>query len=73
MIYLFNFYTKDTKIIVSFRVCLFGGEIGWIENFGEKIGMKIFWSVFGWVGERKINGEARVFSFRAHQKVFSPK
>ena len=21
---------------------LFGGEIGWIENFGEKIGMKTF-------------------------------
>ena len=24
------------------RVCLFGGEIRWMENFEEKIGMKTF-------------------------------
>ena len=25
-----------------FRVCLFGGEIEWMENFGEKIGNNFF-------------------------------
>ena len=34
---------------------------------------KTFLSVFGWMGGRKINGGAFVFSHRAHQKVFSPK
>ena len=24
------------------RVCLFGGEIGWMENFEEKIGRETF-------------------------------
>ena len=23
-------------------MCLFGGEIGWMENFGEKMGRKTF-------------------------------
>ena len=27
---------------MTLRVCLFGGEIGWMENFGEKIGRKTF-------------------------------
>ena len=33
-------------------VCLFGGEIGWMENFREKMGRKFFWSVFGCVGRK---------------------
>ena len=39
---------------MTLRVCLFGGKIGWMENFGEKMGRKTFWNVFGWV-ERKEN------------------
>ena len=35
----------------SFRMCLFGGEIRWMENFGEKMGSKTFLSVFHWEGE----------------------
>ena len=34
-------------------MCLFGGEIGWMENFGEKMGRKFFLSVFGWVGRKE--------------------
>ena len=25
----------------------------WIENYGKKLGMKTFLSVFGWVGRKK--------------------
>ena len=32
-----------------FKVCLFGGIIGWIKNFREKIGKKFFLSVFVWI------------------------
>ena len=28
--------------IVVLRVCLFGGKIGWMENFGKKMGRKTF-------------------------------
>ena len=37
-------------------MCLFGGEIWWIENFEEKMGRKTFFGVclVEW-GERKIN------------------
>ena len=55
----------------TIRVCLFGGEIRWTENFGEKIGRNTFLSVFGWMRKKKINGRAHVFSPRDHQKVFS--
>ena len=34
-------------------VRLFGGEIGWMKNFGEKMGRKTFLSVFGWVGRKE--------------------
>ena len=27
---------------LPFRVCLFGGEIGWMKNFKEKMGRKTF-------------------------------
>ena len=32
---------------------LFGGEIGWMKNFREKIGMKTFLTVLGWVGSKE--------------------
>ena len=35
------------------KVCLFGGGIGWMENFGEKMEMKIFQSVFGWMRRKE--------------------
>ena len=38
----------------DFKVCFFGCEIGWMENFGEKMRRKTFLSVFGWL-ERKEN------------------
>ena len=44
-----NLITK----IKALRVCLFGGEIEWVENFGEKMGRKTFLSVFGWVGRKE--------------------
>ena len=31
---------------LPFRMCLFGGEIKWMENFRKKMGRKAFWSVF---------------------------
>ena len=34
---------------MTVRVCLFRGEIRWIENFGEKMGRKTFLSMFGWM------------------------
>ena len=34
------------------RVCLFGGEIGWMENFGEKIGRETFLECV-WLGEEE--------------------
>ena len=37
----------------ALRVCLVGGKIWWMENFGEKMGRRIFLSVFGWVGRKK--------------------
>ena len=46
------FFYKHTEM--SLRVCLFGGEIWWMENFGKKMGRKTFWSVFGWM-EREEN------------------
>ena len=57
---------------IELRVCLFGGEIGWIEDFEKKIGKENFFEVclVGW-RERKINGGTQLFSFRAHQKVVS--
>ena len=35
-------------------MCLFRGEIRWMENFEKKMGRKTFLSVFSWV-ERKEN------------------
>ena len=33
-------------------MCLFEGEIGWMEIFEEKMEMKTFLNVIGWVGYR---------------------
>ena len=32
---------------------MFGSEIKWMKNFGEKIGEKTFLGVFGWVRREK--------------------
>ena len=57
----------------TLRMCLFGGEIGWMENFEEKMGRKTFLSVFSWVGrnENKQWGSC-VFSLGL-SKSFLPK
>ena len=34
-------------------MCLFRGEVKRMENFGEKMGRKFFWSVFGWMRRMK--------------------
>ena len=67
------FWTFDwaSIYIVGLRVCLFGGEIGWTENFREEMEMKTFF-VGVWLegGEgKKIDG-AQVFSPRP-TKMFS--
>ena len=54
-------------------MCLFGGEIWWMENFGEKMRRKTFWSVFDWAERKENKWWDHVFSPRAYQKVFSPK
>ena len=55
------------KVWWPLRVCLFGGEIGWIKNFGEKMRRNFLKSVWLRGGERKI----MVGHSRTHQKVFS--
>ena len=37
------------KFYLRLRVCLFRGKIGWMENFGEKIGRKFFFECV-WLG-----------------------
>ena len=37
------------SFLYTFRVCLFVGEIGWMKNFGEKIGRKTFLECI-WLG-----------------------
>ena len=49
LFFIFFFYVSN-----YFRVFLFRGKIGWMENFEKKIGRKTFLRVFGWV-ERKEN------------------
>ena len=49
-----NLLSFDISSLPSLTLSpLFGGEIGWIENFKEKIGKKIFWSVFDWVRRKE--------------------
>ena len=39
---------KDRETLTDvFRVCLFGSKIVWMENFGKKIRINFFLSVFG--------------------------
>ena len=42
------------KMKMTRRVCLFGGGIGWMENFGEKMGRKTFLECV-WLGGEKEN------------------
>ena len=50
------------------KVCLFGGEIGRMENFGEKIEKKMNLCVVWLVGgERKLLCGVQTFSTRAHK------
>ena len=56
----------------KFRVCLFGGEIKWMKNFGEKMGMKTFLSVFGWVGRNENKWWGSGVFFLDPPKKFSP-
>ena len=35
------------------KVCLFGSEIGWMKNFEEKMRIKTFLSVLGWMGMKE--------------------
>ena len=56
----------------TFRVCLFGWEIGWMENFGKKIGRKTFLECV-WLGgdEGKFMVEPKCFLLRP-TKIFPP-
>ena len=62
---------------MTMRVCLFRGEIRWMENFGEKMerkmGRKTFLSMFGWMRmkENKLWGSS-IFS-PCPPKCFLPK
>lgn len=42
MMWLFLIFTILTWHLKKFMVCLFGGKIGWMEKFGEKMEMKAF-------------------------------
>ena len=39
-------------LTITQRVCLFGAEIRWMENFGKKMKMKTFLECV-WLGEEK--------------------
>ena len=68
-----NLRDQQYSFTKKLRVYLCGGEIGWMENFGEKMGRKLFWVyLVGW-GGRKINSRVQMFSSRVYQKVFSQK
>ena len=41
----------STSITVELRLCLFGGEIGWMENLGKKMGRKTFLNCV-WLGRK---------------------
>ena len=45
----------------SYRMCLFGGEIGWMENFREKMGRKTFLECV-WLGKENKWWGPSVFS-----------
>ena len=54
-------------------MCLFGGEIRWMENFGEKMERKTFLSVFGWVEMKENKGWNLSVFFPGPLKSFLPK
>ena len=39
---MFSLQNREKNEWEEFRVCLFGGEIEWMENFREKMGRKTF-------------------------------
>ena len=52
---------------------MFGGEIGWMEKFGEKMERKTFLSVFGWVEMKENKGWNLCVFFPGPLKSFLPK
>ena len=58
------------QLWLTLRVCLFGGEIGWMKNFGKKTRRK---NILEGVWLRKGEGKMMVGPTRAHKKVFSSK
>ena len=54
-------------------MCFFGGEIGWMEKFGEKMERKTFLSVFGWVEMKENKGWNLCVFFPGPLKSFLPK
>ena len=57
----------------ALRVCLFEGEIGWMENFQEKIGEKMGLCVVWLGGEKETFVWGQAFSTQVHTKLFFPK
>ena len=52
---------------------MFGSKIGWVENFGEKMGLCVVWFGGGGGGENKLLSGAQTFSTQVHTKLLSPK
>ena len=53
----------------TFRVCLFGWEIGWMENFGKKMGRETVLECVWLGGEDKTKWWDPCVFLLAHQKV----
>ena len=56
-----------SKSLSLLRVCLFGGKIRWMKNFGEKMNLCVFWLE---EGERKLLCGVQAFSTRAHKNPY---
>ena len=52
---------------------MFGDKIGWMENFEEKMGRKLFWSIFGWMGRNENKWWGPGVFFPGLPKSFLPK
>ena len=57
----------------ALRVCFFGSEIGWMENFRENMGRKTFLSVFGWIRRNENKWWSPGVFFSNLLKSFLPK
>ena len=64
-----SMYCK-AQLWLTLRVCLFGGEIGWMKKFGKKTRRK---NILEGVWLRKGEGKMMVGPTWAHKKVFSSK